>query len=229
MKNFNWDFNFITDWTVSGVSWIYRLIIQNVYFVLSNLLFIAMLLLFQLNLNNFVLFIVPIFLFYVSLAAQFKTIETEKTVISLRRYGQIYGRMLKNNWKVFLFYTGLTTFIVFDVKVLLALHGGLLLIPLLITVSFLASGMFFVFLLSTDTRAEKIALGQKFFSMLLVSYKLPLVTMVNVLWFAVIFITLQKFSLAYLVFFAGAINYMICLNLKRRFSVELYFEQVEKL
>lgn len=224
---FNWNFNFITDWTVKGVSWIYRLIVQNVYFVLSNLLFIVMLLLFQLNLNNFILFTLPIFLFYVSLAAQFKGLEQQDQRLSFRGYVQNYKEVLKYNWSVFLFYTALTLFIIFDVKVLWVLGGVLFLIPLLITASFFASGMFFVFLLSTDVRAKQVPLGKKFFSMLLVSYKLPLVTLVNVLWLLIMVFTLQKFSLAYLLFFGGAINYMICLNLKRRFSVELYFEQMQ--
>lgn len=74
-KNFKWNFDIITDWTALGVNWFYKLIVQNLYFVLSNLLFITMLFVFQLTLNNFLLFIIPIFLFYVSLATQFKMIE----------------------------------------------------------------------------------------------------------------------------------------------------------
>lgn len=136
--------------------------------------------------------------------------------------------MIKNNWKIFLFYTFLTSFIIFEVKVLWMAQKGLLLIPLLITASFLASGMFFVFLLSSDERASQISIGQKFFSMLLVSYKLPFVTVVNMIWIIIVVFALQRFSLAYLLFLGGAINYMICLNLKRRFSVQLYFEQIGK-
>lgn len=230
-KNFKWNFDIITDWTVLGVNWFYKLIVQNLYFVLSNLLFITMLFVFQLTLNNFLLFIIPIFLFYVSLATQFKMIEQggqEKKGISFGSYRKYYHKMIKNNWKIFLFYTFLTSFIIFEVKVLWMAQKGLLLIPLLITASFLASGMFFVFLLSSDERASQISIGQKFFSMLLVSYKLPFVTVVNMIWIIIVVFALQRFSLAYLLFLGGAINYMICLNLKRRFSVQLYFEQIGK-
>lgn len=224
---FKINLDFLTDWTVGGVSFIYRLFVQHLYFILSNLLFLVMLFFFQLTLNNYILFVLPIFLFLVSLAVQFRVAEFTKGTISIRKYGHFYGEMLRNHWKVFIFYTFLISFIVFDMKALWILGKSIMFIPLLTTASFLASGMLFVLLLSTDKRARELTVGRKVFSMLLVSYKLPLVTLVNIFWFMIIIFLMQKYAMLYLLFFGGAVNFMILMNLKRRFSVDLFFEQIE--
>ena len=65
------NFDFLTDWTVDIVNAVYRLTIQSLYFILSNSLFLMMLLVFKMTLNNFILFLVPIFLMLISFLTQF--------------------------------------------------------------------------------------------------------------------------------------------------------------
>lgn len=218
------NFDFLTNWTVAGVNVVYRLTVQNLYFIMSNVLFLVMLLIFRLTINNFVLFLVPIFLMLNSFLAQFKVIEAHEDRLPLKKYGAIYVTSLKRHWKVTLFYTLLIAFLVFDLQVLSLTQNVLFYIPFLITSGFLMSSMFFVLLISTDDRSAKLPLGRKFFSALLISYKLPLVTVLNILCLLATVVTLRIFPVAYICILGGAINYLIYLNCQRRFSVKLYFE-----
>lgn len=219
------NFDFLTDWTVASVNTVYRLTIQNLYFMLSNALFLALLLIFRMTINNFVLFLVPIFLMLISFLTQFKIIEAHEDRLALKKYGVIYVTNLKKHWRVALFYTFLIAFLVFDLQVLSLTKNVLLYIPFLITSSFLLSSLFFVLLISTDERSEKLSLGCQFFSALLISYKLPLVTLINILCLIATVVTLRIFPVAYICILGGAINYLIYLNCQRRFSVKLYFEE----
>lgn len=219
------NFDFLTDWTVKGVNLVYRLAVQNLYFMLSNALFLVLLLIFRLTLNNFILFLLPIFLMLVSFLAQFKSIERQEEVLAFKQYLSIYGESLKKHWQVALFYTMLIAFLAFDMKILSLTSSGFLYIPFLITSSFLISSLFFVLMISTDDRSETLTLGQKFFSALLISYKLPFVTLMNSLCLVAIVVTLHLLPVAYVCILGGALNYLIYLNCQRRFSVDLYFKQ----
>ena len=219
------NFDFLTDWTVAGVNVVYRLTIQNLYFMLSNILFLGLLLVFRMTMNNFVLFLLPIFLMLISFLTQFKVIEAQEDGLALKKYGKMYVTNLKKHWKVALFYTLLIAFLVFDLQVLSLTKNALLYIPFLITSSFLMSSLFFVLLISTDERSENLPLGRQFFSALLISYKLPVVTLVNILCLIAMVVTLRIFPVAYICILGGAINYLIYLNCQRRFSVKLYFEE----
>ena len=97
------NFDFLTDWTVASVNTVYRLTIQNLYFMLSNALFLALLLIFRMTINNFVLFLVPIFLMLISFLTQFKIIEAHEDRLALKKYGVIYVTNLKKHWRVALF------------------------------------------------------------------------------------------------------------------------------
>src|SRR5699024_4412112 len=120
---------------------------------------------------------------------------------------------------IYLFYTFFICLLVLDLRILLVADLTVLLYPLLITGSFLISSMFFVLLISTDERAKEVTFKKKISWSLLVSYRLPKVTMLNVFYVIVTIFLLQNFSLAYLCFFGGAINYYVWMNLTRQFSV----------
>ncbi|NLC64731.1 MAG: hypothetical protein GX753_03580 [Erysipelothrix sp.] len=226
MLNINHDV--ITKWTVSAVQYFYRLLVQNTYFILSNGLFLILLFFFRLSMNNFILFIIPIFFLLVSFSAQFKAIADNEETVSLKRYFTLYKGVITNNWRIFLFYTFFICFLVLDLRILFIADLTLLVYPLLITGSFLMSSMFFVLLIATDERAKNVSFKKKMLWSLLVSYRLPKVTLLNVLYVIVTLFLLQNFSLAYLCFFGGAINYYVWMNLTRQFSVELFYEQMNK-
>lgn len=219
------NFDFLTDWTVKGVNLVYRLAVQNLYFVVSNSLFLILLLIFRMTLNNFILFLVPIFLMLMSFLTQFKLFEMAEDGVAFKQFAKIYADNLKKQWRVGVFYTLLIAFLVFDLKIIGLTTSGFLAIPLLITGSFLLSSLFFVLMISTDERSETLTLGQKFFSALLISYKLPLVTLLNILYLVAIVVTLRFLPVAYLCILGGAINYLIYRNCQRRFSVDLYFKE----
>lgn len=124
------------------------------------------------------------------------------------------------------FYTLLITFLVFDFRILSVLKNGLLYVPFLITSGFLISSLFFMILIATDERSKQLSLGRKFFSAMLIAYRLPLVTLVNMICLVGIAISLVLFPIAYICILGGLINYLIYLNCQRRFSVSLYFGDV---
>ncbi|WP_227004509.1 hypothetical protein [Jeotgalibaca porci] len=224
---FNVNHDVITNWTVTAVQYFYRLLIHNTYFILSNGLFLVLLFFFRLSMNNFILFIIPIFFLLVSFSAQFKAVaDNEEETVSLKRYFSLYKEILKNNWNIYLFYTFFICLLVLDLRILLVADLTVLLYPLLITGSFLISSMFFVLLISTDERAKEVPFKKKISWSLLVSYRLPKVTMLNVFYVIVTIFLLQNFSLAYLCFFGGAINYYVWMNLTRQFSVDLFYEHI---
>jgi len=216
----------VSDWTVLFIQFVYRLLVQNTYFILSNSLFLLLLFMIRFNMNNFVFFIVPVFFLLVSFSAQFKEIQDSKDTIGLSRYFALYKQIIKNAWPIFLFYTCAIVFIVFDLRILFIADLTVMMYPLLITGCFLLSSMFFVLLISTDERAKKISLKRKLMWSLLISYRLPSVTILNFLCVLITIFCLQNYSLAYLCFLGGVINYYIYLNLNRRFSIELFFEQI---
>jgi len=223
---FNNNFDFITDWTVQAVNFVYRLLVQNTYFILSNSLFLLLLIFLRLTMNNFLFFIIPIFFLLVSFSAQFKSISESEDTVSFRHYFSIYKNILKNGWPTFLLYTCLIVFIVFDLRILFVANLKAMMYPVVITGCFLLSSMFFVLLITTDERAKTISLRRKITWSLSISYRLPLVTLLNFLYVVLIVFFLQNYSLAYLCFFGGAINYYIHSNLNRRFSLDLFFEQM---
>lgn len=220
------NFDFLTDWTVDIVTVVYRLTIQSLYFILSNSLFLMMLLIFKLTLNNFILFLVPIFLMLISFLTQFSINEGGKEPLSFKQYCLLYRDNLKGQWQMSCFYTLLIAFLVFDFRILSVLKNGLLYIPFLITSGFLVSSLFFMILIATDKRSKQLSLGRKFFSALLIAYRLPLVTLINVICLVGIAISLVLFPVAYICILGGLINYLIYLNCQRRFSVSMYFEDV---
>jgi len=70
--------------------------------------------------NNFILFLLPIFFLLVSFTAQFKTFASnEDETVSLKHYFSLYKEILKNNWSIYLFYTFFIGLLVLDFRILL--------------------------------------------------------------------------------------------------------------
>lgn len=221
-------FDFITDWTVASVQFFYKILVQNTFFILSNSVFLIFLLFLKLTINNFLIFSLPIYLLLVSISAQLSLNSRTQENVSIRYYFKLYKEIFKNVRWICLLYTFLIVFIVFEVQILLIVSNNIVLYPFIITSFFLISSMLYILLISSDTRSKHITFKQKLVWSMLISYRLPLVTVVNIIYILLTLFCLQNFSLAYLCFIGGAINYFIFLNLTRRFSVELYFSQIEK-
>jgi len=66
--------------------------------------------------------------------------------------------------------------------------------------------MFFVLLISTDERVKEVPFRKKIGWSLLVSYRLPKVTLLNIIYVTVTIFILQNYSLAYLCFFGGYVS-----------------------
>lgn len=178
--------------------------------------------------NNFLLFIVPIFFLLVSFSAQFKAIaDNKEEPVTMKRYFSLYKNILKNNKGIFLFYTFTICLLVLDLRIFLLGNLTMWVYPLMITGSFLMSSMFFVLLIATDSRVKELSFKKKIIWSLIVSYRLPKVMLMNVLYLMITIFLLQNFSLAYLCFFGGAINYYIWINLTRHFSVELFYQHIK--
>ncbi|MHC5228658.1 hypothetical protein ACYSNW_10300 [Enterococcus sp. LJL99] len=223
---FNKNSDFLINYTVSSVQFIYRLFVQNTFFILSNALFLCVLFFIRLSINNFVFFIIPIFFFLVSFSGQFKVIQESEETISLRKYFLLYKEILRNSWATFLFYTFFIVFIVVDLRILFLAKLPVMMYPFLITSCFLLSSMFFNLLISSDVRAKKLSFKRKILWSIRISYRLPRVAVVNGIYLFISLFCLQNFSLAYLCFFGGAINYFLFKNLTRSFSVSLFYKQI---
>ncbi len=215
-------------WINKFVLAIYRLLVLNTYFILSNAILFVLFFIFQLTFNNFLFFLVPIYFLLVSVATQFK-VMTEYSgvdVCSLRQYSFLYRTVLTNYWKIFLISTGLVTFLFVDFQILLTnTKIFFMLFPVLLTSMFLLSSMLFVFLLLTNNLAKSLGWKTLFFHAIFVSYKLPLCTLINCFLFCFMFLSIQFYSLLYVCFLGGLINCLIFHNLKRKFSTDLFFEQ----
>ncbi|SKA10262.1 hypothetical protein SAMN02745116_02419 [Pilibacter termitis] len=225
---FDKNFDFLTEWTVSTVSHIYKLLVQNLYFVLSNALFFVFLIFFRFTLNNLLFFAVPILLLLASFSAQFCYLNQETQIHSIKQYFKMYAKVFKNSWSIFLFYTGMILFVVLDVKILFLANINFMLYPLVITGCFLLSSMLYVLLISSDNRASSLTLRKKLTWSIMISYRLPIVTLMNICFVLLTLFCMQNFSLAYICFLGGMMNYYIWKNLTRRFSIELFFEQVSQ-
>ncbi|KAF1291319.1 hypothetical protein [Candidatus Enterococcus leclercqii] len=216
----------ITKWTVNGVTGFYHILIANTYFILSNLLGLLTLLLFQMTINNLVLFVLPLFLLLQSILMQFQ-IMPELESYSLKRYMKMYPRVLRKNWQVLAIATAAILLIIADIHILTTFQDTQFLIAgLLITSFFLINCILFVLLIQTRKEAEELSLAKKIQSGLLLSYRLPLVTLLNMFYIGIACLSIQFVAVYYVVFIGGFLNLLIWKNLQRRFSLALYFEQI---
>lgn len=218
-------FHTISEWTVAIVHSAYQFLVYQLYFILSNSLFLILLFFLRLTLNNAVFFLVPLMLFIASLSAQFGLFTNPEYLSNRKNYFMYYREIFKKSWKLFILYALFILFILFSLRVLILFRLFLMLLPFILTSCFLLSSMLFVLLLSSDLRVTQIPFKKKMEWSLLISYRLPLVTVYNGALVGLSIFLMQHFSLAYLCFFSSLINYGIYRNLTRRFSLALFFEQ----
>lgn len=216
----------ITKWTVNGVTGFYQILIANTYFILSNLLGLLTLFFFQLTINNLVFFILPLFLLLQSIMMQFQ-IMPDLEAYSLKRYMKLYPKVLRKNWQILLAATGIILLIIADIKILTVFQNTQFLTTgILITSFFLINCILFVLLIQTRSEAVELSLTKKIQSGLLLSYRLPVVTLLNMVYIAIACFSIQFIAVYYVVFIGGFLNLLIWKNLQRRFSLDLYFEQI---
>jgi hypothetical protein len=218
-------FHTISEWTVAIIHSVYQFLVYQMYSILSNSLFLVLLFFIRLTQNNFIFFLVPLLFFLVSLCTQFGLFTTPEYSVSRKNYFVYYREILKRNWQLFCLYVSFIFLILFGLRVLTLYQLSLMLIPFVLTSCFLLSSMLFALLLSSDLRMNKIPLRKKLEWSLLISYRLPLVTVYNIALSGVTVFLMHYFSLAYLCFFSSVINYMVYRNLTRRFSLDLFLEE----
>lgn len=217
-------FHSISEWTVSTVHYVYRLLVYQMYFILSNSFFLILLLFIRFTLNNFLLFLGPFVLFLASLSAQFRLFTDSKHLMDRKDYFMYYREIFKNNWIFFVLCSLFISFIFFGFRILILYRQSVMLFPFVLTSCFLLSSMLFVLLISSDSRVTQIPFRKKMEWSLLVSYRLPLVTVYNIAFIGLTIFFMQHFSLAYICFFSGVINHGIYRNLTRRFSIDKFYE-----
>ncbi|MDR0886379.1 MAG: hypothetical protein LBN22_08510 [Clostridiales Family XIII bacterium] len=221
----------ITTLTTNFVTTIYNYIILNAYTILSNVLLVLLLLFIPLAPNTLLLYIVPVFLFLVSMATYFNVIsymrEHDCGVCSIRKYFSIFLMNLSSNWKVFLIYLIGIAVITIDALIVYAGNGiTYFIIPLIITMGFILGSMFFVFLILSDPQSKSMKPLKLIQSAIILSYKLPFITFINFILTILSLVSILYMPLIYIAFGAGLINYIIIRNIGRKFSVSLYFEQI---
>lgn len=217
-------FHSISEWTVSTVHYVYRLLVYQMYFILSNSFFLILLLFIRFTLNNFLLFLGPFVLFFASLSAQFRLFTDSKHLMDRKDYFMYYREIFKNNWIFFVLCSLFISFIFFGFRILILYRQSVMLFPFVLTSCFLLSSMLFVLLISSDSRVTQIPFRKKMEWSLLVSYRLPLVTVYNIAFIGLTIFFMQHFSLTYICFFSGVINHGIYRNLTRRFSIDKFYE-----
>lgn len=217
-------FHSISEWTVSIVNYVYQLLVYQMYFILSNSFFLILLFFIRFTLNNFVLFLGPLILFFASLSAQFRLFTDSKHLMDRKDYFICYREIFKNNWIYFVLCSLFISFILFGFRILRLYRQSVMLFPFALTSCFLLSSMLFVLLISSDSRVAQISFRKKMEWSLLISYRLPLVTIYNMAFIGLTIFFMQHFSLAYLCFFSSVINHGIYRNLTRRFSIDKFYE-----
>lgn len=217
-------FHSISEWTVSTVHYVYRLLVYQMYFILSNSFFLIVLFFIRFTLNNFLLFLGPLVLFLASLSAQFRLFTNQEHPMDRKDYVMYYRENFKNNWIFFVLCSFFISFIFFGFRILILYRQSVMLFPFVLTSCFLLSSMLFVLLISSDSRVTQIPFRKKMEWSLLVSYRLPLVTVYNIVFIGLTSFFMQHFSLVYICFFSGVINHGIYRNLTRRFSIDKFYE-----
>ena len=172
-------FHAISEWTVTIVHSAYRLLVYQLYFILSNSLLLMHLFFLRLTLNNIVFFWVPLVFLIASLSAQFGLFNNPEHLSNTKNYFQYYRECLKKNWGLYFLYSLIILLILFGLKILILYQRSVMFLPFVLTSCFLLSSMLFVLLISSDSRVAQIPFKKKIEWSLLISYRLPSVTVYN--------------------------------------------------
>lgn len=218
-------FHSISKGTVSLIHIFYRLLVYQTYFVLSNCFVFILLIFVRLTLNNFILFFVPLILFIASLCVQFGSFIDHTHIINIRKYQMYYRKIVKKNWILFMLYSLFIAFLVFCTRILFMNRLSVMIVPFALTSCFLVTSMLFVLLLSSDVRAIQIPFKKKIEWSLMISYRLPIVTIYNTALIGLAIFLTHYFSFVYLLVFSSAVNYGLYRNLTRGFSMDRFFEE----
>lgn len=215
----------ISKWTVGGITSFYQILVANTYFILSNLLGLVFLFFFQLTMNNLVFFILPIFLMMQSIIMQFHILP-KLDEYSLKLFCKDYLKILKEHYRMLLGATTAILLIILDVYILMRIDSSsFFLIAVLITSAFLINSLLYIFLIETRTEAKQIPVSKKLTSSLILSYRLPFITFINMIYIGLTMFSIRFMALFYIMFIGGFLNLLIWKNLQKRFSLDLYFEQ----
>ncbi len=138
-------FHSISEWTVSTVHYVYRLLVYQMYFILSNSFFLIVLFFIRFTLNNFLLFLGPFVLFLASLSAQFRLFTDSKHLMDRKDYFMYYREIFKNNWIFFVLCSLFISFILFGFRILILYRQSVMLFPFVLTSCFFIEQYAFCF------------------------------------------------------------------------------------
>lgn len=216
----------LNKWTVNGVTSFYTIFLVNTYFILSNLVGFLALFVFKISFNNLLFFIIPLLLLVQSIIMQFHILP-EIESYSLKKFFKEYPRVFRENWQTEVLITGILVLILTDSKILMTYtNSAVFLLAVLITSIFLMNTLLFVLLMQTKKESRQLSFGKKITSGLMLSYRLPQVTILNMVYMGLSIFTIQFVPIYYIIFIGGFINMLIWKNLQRRFSLELYINQM---
>ncbi|OQO83590.1 hypothetical protein BH739_15885 [Enterococcus casseliflavus] len=216
----------INKWTVGGITSFYETLVGNTYFIISNLLGMVVLFLFKPTMNNLLLFIVPIFLLMQGILMQFHILPNIEKY-SVKRFFKEYPLVLKKSWRVLAIATGIILMVIVDMNILMhSKTSRIFMVAVLITSMFLINSLLYIFLIESSEKSIDVSIRRKFMTGLLLSYRLPMITLKNIIFISIAIFAIQFMAIFYIVFIGGILNLLIWKNLNKRFSLDLYFEQV---
>lgn len=215
--------------TVSSIMHIYDLFVINAYFIISNLLGLITLVVLSLSFNNLVFFILPILLFIQSILMQFTILEDNNSY-SIKKYITKYIQIMKNNWKSLVGITIVLLLIICDLKILMFIEApSFLIIATIITAMFVLNSILYFLLIRTRKESHELPLIKIVTSSVLLSYKLPFITVLNFICMFLAIYSIQFLPMVYILFIGGGINILIWKNLTKKFSLNLFFEEYQIL
>ncbi|MGM0123367.1 hypothetical protein IGI37_000733 [Enterococcus sp. AZ194] len=216
----------VSKWTVGGITSFYQIFVVSTYFILSNLLGLVVLFFFQPTINNLVFFILPIFLMMQSIMMQFHILP-QLDEYSIRRFCKEYLKILKAHFHMLLSATAAILLIILDVSILIHKDASsFFLLAVLITSAFLINGLLYIFLIEARAEAKRLPVSKKLISGLMLSYRLPYITFINMIYIGISLVSIRFMAVFYIIFIGGFLNLLIWKNLQKRFSLDLYFEQI---
>jgi len=136
------DSDLIMRWTNDFTNVFYNFVVKNFYFLLSNLVLVIYLIVFDLTINNLLFYTLPIFLHINSYSIQFNLIENNN--YEWKDYWITLKKSLKKHWQTYLVMTLLLQGLILNIALVIDIRElNFILIPLLITGAFMVNSFYY--------------------------------------------------------------------------------------
>lgn len=137
----------IMKWSVKFTKVFYEFVVRNFYFFLSNIIFFLFLLVFEITINNLLIYTIPIFLYINSYSVQFELIKNQSQGSNLydwESYIKTFKKSIKSYWKVYLVMTVLVQILLINLWIVTKVPElNFMIIPLLITGVFMVNSFYY--------------------------------------------------------------------------------------